>query len=126
PPLRGLGRSLALPHVLLRSRRLRLRLPLGFRRADRGTTRPRRQPPASGERPARPTMTIAEHPVGVFDSGLGGLSIAREIRARLPAEDILYIADSAYCPYGGRPLDEIRERSVTVTKSLVEAGAKLV
>jgi len=65
-------------------------------------------------------------PLGVFDSGLGGLSVAREIRARLPREDIVYIADSAYCPYGGRPLEEIRERSIAVTGELVERGAKLV
>lgn len=65
-------------------------------------------------------------PVGIFDSGLGGLSVAREVRLRLPHEDLLYIADSAYCPYGGRSLEEIQTRSVTVTRALVDAGAKLV
>ncbi len=65
-------------------------------------------------------------PVGIFDSGLGGLSIAREIRRRLPGEDLLYIADSAYVPYGGRSLEEIRDRAVTVTRILVDAGAKIV
>ncbi|MEX2584141.1 MAG: glutamate racemase [Gemmatimonadota bacterium] len=67
-----------------------------------------------------------ERPIGIFDSGLGGLSVAREVRLRLPGEALLYLADSAYCPYGGRPLDEIRDRSVAVTRALVDAGAKLV
>lgn len=70
-------------------------------------------------------MTRA-HPIGVFDSGLGGLSVVREIRKRLPSEEILYIADSAYCPYGGRPLEEIRNRSIAVTRALVDGGAKTV
>lgn len=65
-------------------------------------------------------------PIGVFDSGLGGLSIAREIRRRLPRESMVYLADSAYCPYGGRPLAEIRDRSLRVTAELVRRGAKLV
>ncbi|HET7273898.1 MAG TPA: glutamate racemase [Longimicrobiaceae bacterium] len=65
-------------------------------------------------------------PIGVFDSGVGGLSVAREIRALLPAEDILYFADTAYCPYGGRPVDEIRERSLLVVNRLVGEGAKVV
>jgi glutamate racemase len=65
-------------------------------------------------------------PIGVFDSGLGGLSVARELRSRLPGEDLLYVADSAYCPYGGRSLEEIGARSMSVTRALVELGAKLV
>lgn len=65
-------------------------------------------------------------PIGVFDSGVGGLSVAGEIRGRLPAERILYFADTAFCPYGGRPLDEIRERSIAVVGELVALGAKLV
>jgi glutamate racemase len=65
-----------------------------------------------------------EASVGIFDSGVGGLSVAREIRRRLPAESLLYLADSAYCPYGGRPLDEIRERTMRVGTFLIESGAK--
>jgi len=68
----------------------------------------------------------ATSPIGVFDSGLGGLSVAREVRRRLPHESILYLADSAYCPYGGRSIEEIQERSLAVTQALVERGAKLV
>ena len=65
-------------------------------------------------------------PVGIFDSGVGGLSVAREIRERLPSESLLYLADTAFCPYGGRPLDEIRVRSVGAVAELVRHGVKTV
>jgi glutamate racemase len=65
-------------------------------------------------------------PVGIFDSGVGGLSVAREIRRSLPAEDLLYVADTAYCPYGDRPVDEVRERALAVGRHLEAAGAKVV
>lgn len=65
-------------------------------------------------------------PIGIFDSGLGGLSVYREIRAMLPAEDVLYLADSAWCPYGVRPPDEIRERSLAISGHLIKQGAKIV
>ena len=64
--------------------------------------------------------------VGIFDSGVGGLSVAREIRRALPAEDLLYVADTAYCPYGDRPVDEVRERALAVGRYLEAAGAKVV
>lgn len=63
-------------------------------------------------------------PIGIFDSGLGGLSVAREIRSCLPAEQLLYAADTAYCPYGGRTLEEIRERSLHVGHHLRDRGIK--
>lgn len=69
---------------------------------------------------------LADAPVGVFDSGLGGLSVTREIRKRLPHEDILYFADCAYCPYGIKTPEEIRLRSEVVVGSLIEAGVKTV
>lgn len=65
-------------------------------------------------------------PIGVFDSGVGGLSVALEIRALLPNESLLYLADTANCPYGGRPLEEIRELSVRAGRELVARGAKVV
>jgi glutamate racemase len=65
-------------------------------------------------------------PVGIFDSGVGGLSVAREIRRVLPSEDLLYVADTAYCPYGDRPVDEVRERALAVGRHLEAAGAKVV
>lgn len=67
-----------------------------------------------------------EAPVGVFDSGLGGLSVVRELRSQLPAEDLLYYADSANCPYGGRSPAYILERSCAITEWLIERGAKLI
>lgn len=69
---------------------------------------------------------MMNRPIGIFDSGLGGLSVAREVRKLLPGEDILYIADSAYVPYGGRSLEEISSRSIAVTRALVKSDAKLI
>lgn len=63
-------------------------------------------------------------PVGVFDSGIGGLSVAREIRSALPSEDLLYFADTAYVPYGDRSTEWVRTRSLTVGRYLQELGAK--
>jgi glutamate racemase len=65
-------------------------------------------------------------PVGIFDSGVGGLSVAREIRRALPAEDLLYVADTAYCPYGDRGADEVRARALAVGRHLEAEGAKVV
>lgn len=65
-------------------------------------------------------------PIGIFDSGLGGLSVAKEVRKRLREEDILYIADSAYVPYGEKPLEQISDRSIAVTRALINGGAKIV
>jgi glutamate racemase len=65
-------------------------------------------------------------PVGVFDSGLGGLSVLRHIRALLPHEDLLYFADSGFAPYGGRPEHEIVERSLAVADFLIKQGVKAI
>jgi glutamate racemase len=65
-------------------------------------------------------------PLAIFDSGVGGLSVAREIRRALPSEDLLYVADTAYCPYGDRPDEEVRERALAVSRYLAGAGAKLI
>ena len=63
-------------------------------------------------------------PVGVFDSGVGGLSVLREIQQLLPSESLLYVADSAYVPYGEKPPEQIRERSRLIARFLFEQGAK--
>jgi glutamate racemase len=65
-------------------------------------------------------------PIGVFDSGVGGLSVLREIRRELPHESLVYIADSGAAPYGDRPAAFIQERSVAVTRALIAHGAKAV
>lgn len=64
--------------------------------------------------------------IGVFDSGVGGLSVAREIRRHLPHESILYLADTAWCPYGGRAEEEIRGRALAIARHLAARGAKLI
>ncbi|GAB4057475.1 glutamate racemase [Uliginosibacterium sediminicola] len=63
-------------------------------------------------------------PIGVFDSGVGGLSVLREIRARLPHEELLYVADSGYAPYGNRSAAEIIARSQYISEFLLAQGAK--
>jgi glutamate racemase len=65
-------------------------------------------------------------PVGIFDSGIGGLSVAREIRRELPSEDLLYLNDSAYVPYGDRTVDEVRARTLAGGRWLERRGAKLL
>ena len=64
--------------------------------------------------------------IGILDSGVGGLSVLREIRALLPGHPLLYVGDSAWCPYGSKPADEIRQRVSAHTDFLLEQGAGLV
>ena len=63
-------------------------------------------------------------PVGVFDSGVGGLSVLLEIRRQLPQESLLYVADSGYVPYGEKSPEQIRERSRAIAGFLLGQGAK--
>ncbi|MBI4493430.1 MAG: glutamate racemase [Chloroflexi bacterium] len=63
-------------------------------------------------------------PVGLFDSGVGGLSVLREVGVLLPREDVLYLADTAWCPYGQRSVEEICQRSLQVGRWLLARGAK--
>jgi glutamate racemase len=71
-------------------------------------------------------MASVNAPIGVFDSGVGGLSILRPLRAQLPAEPIVFFADQAHVPYGPRPLDEVQRFSVGITRFLIDQGAKLI
>lgn len=66
----------------------------------------------------------ASAPIGVFDSGVGGLSVLRHIRAQLPHEHLLYFADSGFAPYGDKPESVVAERSLAVAAFLVANGAK--
>jgi len=61
--------------------------------------------------------------IGVFDSGVGGLSVLREIRHRLPAADLVYLADQARAPYGERSLAEVRSFAEGITDHLLSLGA---
>ncbi|MGO2139216.1 MAG: glutamate racemase [Leucobacter sp.] len=73
------------------------------------------------------TRTIsAEAPIGVFDSGVGGLTVARAIRDQLPNESILYAADTAHTPYGPRPIEEVRRLALEILDGLVESGVKML
>ena len=63
-------------------------------------------------------------PVGIFDSGLGGLSVLRAVRGLLPAERLVYVADSRYAPYGQRDDDFIADRTLAICEWLVAQGAK--
>ena len=72
-------------------------------------------------------MNPYEHaPIGVFDSGVGGLSILSACLSNLPNESYLYIADSAYAPYGDKSDAVIRERVIQVVSYLIEKGAKAI
>lgn len=71
-------------------------------------------------------MTDHPPPIGVFDSGLGGLSVGREIASLLPGEDVLYVADSAYCPYGSKTVEEIHTRALLIGREIAAVGAKIL
>ncbi len=64
--------------------------------------------------------------IGIFDSGVGGLSVLREVRALLPDQEIVYLADSAYAPYGSKELHEVRRRAVAISRFLTDRGAAVV
>jgi glutamate racemase len=64
--------------------------------------------------------------IGVFDSGVGGLTVLRELRRELPAVPLRYVADTAHAPYGERSSDYIAERSLRVAEHLVHEGARLL
>lgn len=65
-------------------------------------------------------------PIGLFDSGVGGLTVWREVTWRLPNEDLVYFADQAHCPYGSRSPAEVCARAQAATTFLLQHGAKLV
>jgi len=79
--------------------------------------------PAAALRPGRGDPAA---PIGVFDSGLGGLSVWREIVRQLPAESTIYVADRAHVPYGDRQPQQIRRFCEAIAASLVQAGCKAV
>lgn len=65
-------------------------------------------------------------PIGIFDSGVGGLSVLRAIRAQMPGEAILYLGDQGHVPYGLRPMQEVQAFSHEITRFLLAKGAKLI
>lgn len=73
-----------------------------------------------------PTRTAPHALIGVFDSGVGGLSVLRALHAKRPDADLHYIADSAHAPYGDRDAAHVIERSICLTDHLVQLGADMV
>lgn len=65
-------------------------------------------------------------PIGIFDSGVGGLTVARAIIDQLPNESIVYLGDTANSPYGPKSIQEVRDLALTVMDRLVEEGVKLL
>lgn len=64
--------------------------------------------------------------IGIFDSGVGGLSVFREIRKVLPEEKYVYFSDSAHCPYGEKSKEYIIERARSITRFLLDKGADII
>lgn len=69
---------------------------------------------------------IKRNPIGVFDSGLGGISVLREIHRLLPEEELIYIADSGHAPYGNKSTAYITQRCLQLSEFLLEQGAKML
>jgi glutamate racemase len=74
---------------------------------------------------AEPTE-VDRRPIGVFDSGVGGLTVMHEVLVTVPHEDVVYLGDNARLPYGPRPLPEIRRFALQIGRHLEQLGVKLV
>ena len=68
----------------------------------------------------------SDSPIGIFDSGVGGLSVLRAVRERMPNEAVLYFGDQGHIPYGPRPMEQIRRFSEAITNFLLEKHAKII
>ena len=69
---------------------------------------------------------MSDAPIGVFDSGVGGLTVARAIIDQLPRESLLYVGDTAHSPYGPKPIAEVRQFALDVMDELVWGGPKVL
>jgi glutamate racemase len=76
--------------------------------------------------PARSLADVATAPIGIFDSGFGGLTVARAVIDQLPHESVLYLGDTARQPYGPKPIGEVREYALECLDHLVEQGVKML
>lgn len=77
------------------------------------------------ERPAESAAALTA-PIGIFDSGVGGLTVARAILDQLPNEQVIYLADTAHMPYGPKPIADVRAYALRCLDQLVERGVKLL
>lgn len=73
-----------------------------------------------------PTNPTPSRPIGIFDSGLGGLSVLKEVRQQLPHESIVYVADQGRLPYGPRPAEQIRQFAEEITRFLLAHNSKII
>ena len=71
-------------------------------------------------------MNKSEQPIAVFDSGVGGISVLREMVKIMPYEDFIYYGDSKHAPYGTKSLEEVRSLTISHTRELMGQGAKAV
>lgn len=71
-------------------------------------------------------MLLLNNPIGVFDSGVGGLSVLKAMRELMPAENIIYFGDQGHVPYGARSLEEIQKFSEGITQFLLDKNSKLI
>jgi len=69
---------------------------------------------------------MSTSPIGIFDSGIGGISVLRAVREQMPEESVLYFGDQEHIPYGPRPMEQIRNFSEAITKFLLEQDAKII
>src|SRR5680860_720675 len=86
-------------------------------------------PTACHSHPARPSLApvptmTREAPIGIFDSGFGGLTVARSVIDQLPHESIRYVGDTARQPYGAKPISEVREYALECLDHLYAEGVK--
>ncbi|MCW2505116.1 MAG: racE [Actinomycetia bacterium] len=69
---------------------------------------------------------MTDAPIGIFDSGVGGLTVARAILDQLPHEQVLYVGDTAHVPYGPKPIADVRRYALDVMDHLVTSGVKML
>lgn len=69
---------------------------------------------------------MSDAPIGIFDSGVGGLTVARAVRDQLPNEEILYVGDLEHSPYGPKPIADVRRYALAVLDDLVAQGVKML
>jgi glutamate racemase len=69
---------------------------------------------------------VTDAPVGIFDSGVGGLTVARAILDQLPRQRVIYLADTAHVPYGPKPIADVRRHALRCLDALVEQGVKML
>ncbi len=74
----------------------------------------------------RRLRTVTDAPIGIFDSGVGGLTVARVILDQLPGEEIVYVGDTANVPYGPKPIAQVRRYALHCLDQLVDQGVKLL